>query len=356
MIGIRENTLWKHAKKLIDRDKPIIIAIGGGIAKTSTKVAIGQVMNELFPGQVQVGFGNLNTMLGVPMSILGIEIDFHKQHLGLWGWLTILSRARQVSKTKKLPKYLVLEYGTDSSGDIKRLTALLKPDMAVVTLISPAHLEKYRDIEDMADDEAELAWSVSDTGTVFINKEDELMIKRLDGVKARVVEVETVKEEIAKNFARSVGKWLGGDSTKIEQAIAGVLPTAQRFQSKQLDKYYLIDDSYNANPGSMEAALNLLKARTGRKVAILGTMRELGANEVMYHQQVGLLAHQVADLVIGVGELTEHYQPLHHFSSSDEAAKGIFSYLKEGDSILVKGSRGVRMEKVVEEIIKHGIR
>jgi len=356
MSDVREKVLWKQAKKLLDRDQPTIIGVGGGIAKTSTKVAVGQVLNRLFPGQVQVGFGNLNTMLGLPMSVLGIEIDFHKQHLGLWGWLMVLTRAKQIAKTKKLPKYLILEYGTDSSGDIKRLTSMLKPNIAAITLIAPAHLEKYRDIDDMADDEAELAWSTPADGKVFINAEDSLMKKRLERVAAKVVEVATAKEEIAKNFARAIGKSFGGDLAIIEDALKGTLPTSQRFQAKQLEKYYLIDDSYNANPASMEAALNLLKASPGRKVAVLGTMRELGKAAEKYHQEVGELAHQVADVVVGVGELSELYRPSARFETSGEAATGIFSYLKEGDSILVKGSRGVQMEKIVEEITKHGIR
>jgi UDP-N-acetylmuramoyl-tripeptide--D-alanyl-D-alanine ligase len=356
MNGIRERQLWRSAMKLVKRDRPTIIAVGGGIAKTSTKVALGQALSTVFPGDIQVGFGNLNTMLGVPMSILGIEVDFHKQHLGLWGWLMILLQAKRNARTKRLPKYLILEYGTDQTGDIQKLVAMLKPNLAVVTLISPAHLEKYRDIDDMADDEAALAWSVEPTGTVFINAEDNLMKARIDRVQAKVIEVKTAKEDIAKNFARAVAKHLGADAERVEEALKGSLPTAQRFQSQQVGQYYLIDDSYNANPGSMEAALNLLKSRPGRKVAVLGTMREMGNDAVSYHRQVGSLAHQSADLVIGVGELTEHYQPSQQFPDSDQAAKKIFSYLREGDSILVKGSRGVRMEKIVEEIIKHGVR
>lgn len=354
-MGTREKILWSAAKYRLASDKPYVIAVGGGIAKTSTKVAIGQALNTAFPGQVQVGYGNLNTMLGVPMSILGIEIDFHKQKIGRWGWLRVLHQAKRRAATKKLPKYLVLEYGTDKSGDIKELVSMLKPDLAAITLISPAHLENYRDLEDMADDEAELAWSVPEGGKVFINDEDTLMKERLSKVQAKVISVATTKEEIAKNFARAIAKELGAEPGKIDEALKGSLPTAQRFQTKQLANYYLIDDSYNANPGSMEAALNLLKVRSGRKVAILGTMRELGKDSQRYHQRVGDLAHQAADVVIGVGEMTESYRPTVRFSDSDAAAKEIFSYLKEGDSILVKGSRGVRMEKIVEELMKHGI-
>jgi len=355
-MNYREKVLWREALKLIKRDRPTIIAVGGGIAKTSTKVAVGQVLKQLFPQDVQVGFGNLNTMLGVPMSILGIDIDFHKQTPGFWGWWKILQQAKSLAKTKKLPKYLVLEYGTDCSGDIVRLVSILAPDIAVVTLITPAHLENYRDIEDMADDEATLAWSVGEGGTVFINQEDQLMAKRLQRVKAKIQTVVTTKEEIAKNFARAIGQHFGGDVDKIESVLQGDLPTSQRFQSQQYKKYYLIDDSYNANPASMEAALNLLKERPGRKVAVLGTMRELGNDSAKFHQQVGEIAHQVADVVIGVGEMADYYKPMQLFADSAQAASAIFSYLQEGDSILVKGSRGVQMEKIVEEIIKDGVR
>ena len=118
----------------------------------------------------------------------------------------------------------------------------------------------------------------------------------------------------------------------------------------------MIDDSYNANPASMEAAFNVLAKSPGRKVAILGTMLELGNDTVKLHKLVGENAKKVADVVIGVGNYTEEYNPLKHFKNSEEAAEGIFPYIKEADSILVKGSRGIQMEKIVKIIKeKNGI-
>ncbi|MEX0594693.1 MAG: cyanophycin synthetase, partial [Patescibacteria group bacterium] len=121
------------------------------------------------------------------------------------------------------------------------------------------------------------------------------------------------------------------------------------------DKYHLIDDSYNANPASMEAALNVLAKSPGRKIAVLGTMLELGEDAEKLHKRVGEKAGKVADVVIGVGDMAQNYHPTKIFPNSELAAQGIFTYIREGDSILVKGSRGVRMEKIVEGIVNHGI-
>lgn len=362
MSDLRERILWSSANRLLKRYKPYVIAVGGGIAKTSTKVALGQVLKEAYPGQVLVGYGNLNTLIGVPLSIMSFKVDFHKSRLGYIGWAWILTASLWRSYTSKLPKYLILEYGTDRSGDISKLVDRLRPNMALLTIISPAHVENYKDMDDVADDEATLVRSVDSGGVVLINSSDQYISKRLGDVKAKIVKVVTDPELIFRNFALAAASELGIDKEVAETALAKPVNASGRFEIKKLKKFYLINDSYNANPDSMGAAFRVLKKAPGRKVAILGTMLELGNQSDDFHRQVGEAAHRVADVVIGVGDKANLYKPAKHFSGSEEAARGIFTsseggfpLLREGDSILVKGSRGVKMEKIAEIIIQNGL-
>src|SRR5688572_10960785 len=113
MIDPRPSILWFAAQRRLRLDRPFVLAVGGGIGKTSTKVAIGTLFNLKYPGQVRVGYGNLNTYLGVPLAVLGFEVDFYKQKIGVWAWLKILGAALWRSWFSKLPPYLILEFGTD---------------------------------------------------------------------------------------------------------------------------------------------------------------------------------------------------------------------------------------------------
>lgn len=168
MLDVRAGILWLWARWRIKKDQPIIIAVGGAIAKTSTKAAIGAILREAFPGQVRVGYGNLNSYLGVPLAVLGFEIDFYKHKVGFWGWLKILISAKWRGLFGRLPKYLVLEFGTDQTGDLDKITKKLQPDYGVITIVGPAHLMNYKDEAEMAHDEGFLAERTKPTGVVFL--------------------------------------------------------------------------------------------------------------------------------------------------------------------------------------------
>lgn len=346
----RDELLWRCALRRIRRSNPTVIAVGGGIAKTSTKQAVGAVLAEQSPDQVFVGYGNLNTYLGVPLSILGFEIDFYSQSIRWWHWPKLLLQSIKRS-FQPLPKFVVLEYGTDRPGDVAQLVAKLRPDVALLTLVAPAHVMNYPSLEAIAEDEGALVEAVPKNGAVFLNARDPYLARHRQRVKAETVtEVDEPNERIAVGFAAAVGRYFGCSDEVIAQALQKGHNAPHRFQRLTIGPWEVIDDTYNANPASMEAALQLLAKMPGRKVAILGTMRELGQSERVLHQQIGSLAHQIADVVIGVGELSEEYRPVVQFASSEEAARGVFSYLKKGDSILVKGSHSVSMEKIIEGI------
>lgn len=350
---MRAGILWLCARWRVKKDRPIIIAVGGAIAKTSTKVAIGAVLNEACPGQVRVGYGNLNTYLGVPLAILGFEIDFYKERIGFWRWLGILLTAKWRALFSHLPKYVVLEFGTDQTGDLDKITKKLQPDFGAITIVGPAHLANYKDEKDMAYDEGFLAERTKPTGVVFLNHADPYREEHRARAKAKVREIVTPLELMATEFAKAVGEALKIPADVIASGLKNYEKPEHRFNEKKIGPWLVIDDSYNASPLAMAAALGKLQASPGRHVAVLGDMKELGAEEVKFHRQVGELAKSRADIIVGVGELAKNYTPDHHFNTADEAAYGIFAILKEGDTVLVKGSHSLHLEKIVTALENH---
>lgn len=351
MHDIRSKVLWWAVKRRVALDKPFIIAITGSIAKTSTKMAVGSVLKKFYGKEVRIGFGNLNSFLGVPLAILGFEIDFYKQKI-TWQWVWILIAAFLKTIFGRLPKYLVLEYGADHPGDIKALAGQLPLDVAVITFVGAAHLENYSDISELAAEKSLIVTGVKKTGFVLINKDDPYS-KTHRKHQAEFIEVETDLENMAINFARMLANKLSLDKSLTEDALSAWPRPQGRLQLKDLGSVKLLDDSYNANPASMEAAFRVLSRMPGRKVAILGDMLELGDRAVLMHQQVGKEAREVADVVIGVGPLSINYQPDRHFNNSEQAAQEILTLAQDDGSILVKGSHGIHMDKIVKSIINH---
>jgi UDP-N-acetylmuramoyl-tripeptide--D-alanyl-D-alanine ligase len=348
----RSKVLWFSALRRIRIDHPYIIAVGGGIAKTSTKNAVGAVMRAGFPNQVLVGFGNLNTYLGVPLSILDLRIDFREKKIS-WQWPFILLAALWRGFFARLPKYIILEYGTDQPKDIETLVKKLPPDMGLLTVVTNAHLANYPSEEAIAEDEGWLLEGLNSKGVAIMNMTDPFLEMHRRRIKARIVEISTPLESIATEYARAVGKYFGIESRIVEDALSTYVRPTHRFNQKKIGNWLVLDDVYNANPASMQAALNLLKKMPGRKVAVLGDMLELGPKEKNFHAEIATRASRAADLVVGVGSLATNYKPTVHFDDSDRAASEIFPYLKDGDSILVKGSRGIQMEKIIEALEKH---
>lgn len=353
MKQLREQVLWWAADRRLRHDKPFIIAIGGAMAKTSTKDAVGAVMNRAFPGQVLVSYGNLNTYLGVPLAVLGFKINFHKQDLGILRWSMLLIQALWRGLTAHLPKYVVVELGTDQPGDIPALTRHFQPDIAMITIVGPAHVENYPSMQAVAEEESSLLRAVKLNGIGVVNAADQYLTLHRKNFQGKLEIIDCPLERIAEQYAYFIGKHFGLEESLITQALSVLVRPEHRFNRKKIGNLLVIDDSYNANPLSMKAALNILKKMPGRRVAILGSMKELGAEEVIMHQQIGELARTVADELISVGELAKEYGGVVHFADSQSAATGIFPYIQEGDSILIKGSRSVKMEKIVESLEQH---
>lgn len=350
MKDIRAQILWWAAKRRLRSDKPFVIAVTGSIAKTSTKEAIGAVLQLAYPNQVRVGYGNLNTYLGLPLAILDFKLDFHRRELGL-GWITVLLQALSRSWFDKLPKYLVLELAADRPGEIKSMVDNLPPmEIAVITIVGPAHLMNYPSIEVIAEEKASLLTGLKPDGLAVLNQDDPYLEIHKREFSGAIKLFSCPLEKIAETVARLVGEHLGISETDIDKSLRAMPRPSGRFHRQQVGSLNLIDDSYNANPLSMAAALEVLSGLPNRRIAILGEMRELGKRENEFHRQVGQLARDQADMIIGVGALAKHYRPDRWFADSITATKEILAYLKPDDSILVKGSRAMKMENIVQAI------
>ncbi|QQG49976.1 MAG: hypothetical protein HZB70_00065 [Candidatus Berkelbacteria bacterium] len=348
-MDLRAFLLWLSANSRLANDKPFIIAITGSIAKTSTKEAVGAVLKRAYgESQVRVGYGNLNTYLGLPMAILGFKVDFYKQKIS-WQWPFILLAAIWRSFTNKLPKYLVIEMGADKPGDLAELLEHITPDIGIITLVGEAHLMNYESSEQLGEEKGNLAQATKPSGLVLLNRNDPFFKTHLKRSRAQVVEFECPTAEIAHRVAELVGKHLKIDPKTIGEALLGDWRPAGRLQHIS-GRYKVIDDSYNASPVSMRAALEELSKMPKPRVAILGSMLELGSQEVKFHEEVGIMAHQLADKVIGVGELAKHYKPDKWYPTSAEAADKVVAELPEAASILVKGSHGIRTDHIVEAL------
>ena len=387
-------TLLKH--------KPVIVGISGSVGKTSTKEAVATVLGQRF--SVRSTGGNYNNEFGLPLTVLN-ESSPGKNPLG-WAWVILMSCFKLVFGG--YPQVLVLEMGADRPGDIAYLLKLTGPlDYAVVTDIGVSHLMNYSSPEELAKEKLTLARGVKPTGTAVLNldndviskfvkerKQPNLMTYGLDqeaDVAASELQMLTHNGVYGLQFkirhngtlvpvmipdalgrsnvyaalaAASIGLKMGMNMVEISEAIGKYKPPAGRLKLIDgIKRTKIIDDSYNAAPASTILALEVLnQVAAGRKVAALGGMAELGAGNDKGHREVAHKIQEVGvELVFLVGEnariIKDELEARHYngtvkwFESSDNARIPVQNEIREGDTILVKGSQSARMEKIVKEVM-----
>lgn len=355
-----------------------VVAIGGSAGKTTTKGAIAAFLEAGLPGKVRFERGNLNNRIGVPMVLLG------------------LTEAHRVC---------AVEIGTNQTGEVAELVAVAEPDLAVLTLIAIEHAEGIGDLEAIDEEEGALFAALSHSATAIGNVDDARVSRRLAACRAgdkigygfasaadyRIVSrkpvgltasalelarpgggvVSLVTQLLGKPGALAVAAALAvadrvngapvADPT-LRSALERLGPgEAQRLVPIELaDGSVVVDDSYNANPASVlssaETAQELARGRGARLLLVVGEMRELGALSVSEHQGVGReLAKLGADRLIAVGGDARHTaeEAGGEFAEDAEAAlRLVLSAIRPGDVVLVKASRGVRAERVVDGLVQ----
>ena len=363
LTALQELAKWWRARF----DQLGVIGITGSVGKSSTKELISAVLQRDFT--VLKSEGNLNNEIGLPLTLLQLE-------------------ARH--------ELAVLEMGTYGAGEITRLAELARPIIGVVTLVGPVHLERMKSIDAIAEAKSELVQALPPNGVAILNYDDSRVRNMAAKTRARVLTygldpaADLWADEIVGEGLEGIHftlhyrrealhvqvPLLGRHSvhTSLRAAAVGlaegmswdhILDGLQdrRAQLRLVavpgpKDSMILDDTYNASPASMIAALNLLSELSGRKIAVLGDMLELGDYEDEGHRMVGLRAMDAADVLITVGSLGRvmaeealqnglPHDRVKTCETNDEALTYLDQIIQPKDVILVKGSRGLHMEDIV---------
>jgi UDP-N-acetylmuramoyl-tripeptide--D-alanyl-D-alanine ligase len=398
-----EKVVRKLAVLTLKKYKPGIIGITGSVGKTSTKEAIFTILKE--SRFVRANHANFNNELGLPLTILG---DYEKITGKMFWVKVILIAILKLIFRFKYPEMLILEFAADKPGDMKNLLDVAKPQIGVVTAIGdiPAHIEFYSGPEAVAREKSKILENLPSTGFAVLNADDKYVLEMKSRTKAYVMtfgfsseanvqitnfenRAESGKptgisfklnyggsfvpiridgcfgkpQAYAAAAASAVGFAFGMNLVKISEALQSYKSPSQRTRIiLGIKDTFVIDDSYNASPLSMKAAIetaNSLKSK--RKIAVLGDMREIGKYTVQAHLEIGELVGESFDILVTVGPMSKFIadaafkkgmpiKNIFSFEYSDDARLKVQELMKKGDLVLVKGSHAMEMEKVVEEI------
>ncbi|HEY3307706.1 MAG TPA: UDP-N-acetylmuramoyl-tripeptide--D-alanyl-D-alanine ligase [Desulfuromonadaceae bacterium] len=352
-----------------------VIGVTGSNGKTTTKEMLAAILEQTGPGLKTEG--NLNNLIGLPQMLFKLKTEH------CWA---------------------VLEMGMSEPGEIDRLAEIAAPQVGIVLNAFPAHLESMGSVENVARAKGELLLRLPDKGWAVCNADDPLIASqpasegvqrlsfglgradaRASGIDSfgiagqrftlhlpewsRTIHLQAFgRHNIYNALAAAAAAYAIGVSPEIiRSGLEEFRPFDKRFRLELAGPLVLIDDSYNANPASMKAALTTLAELKDKQQAFvaLGDMLELGGNEADQHRQLGIEAAKVATRLYLVGKLTAHTAEgaisagmppaeVVRAASHTEIIEDIFTRAAEGDFVLVKGSRGMKMEKVAEGIRGHG--
>jgi UDP-N-acetylmuramoyl-tripeptide--D-alanyl-D-alanine ligase len=360
-----------------------VVAVAGSAGKTTTRSAITAVLSALSAGTVHFAAGNLNNLIGVPMVLLGLQPE---HDLG------------------------VVEIGTNAPGEVRALSLMAAPDLAVLTLIGIEHSEGLGDLSGIEREEGEIWSGLAPEGLALSNADDARVQRTLQPVQARTlsygysehanyrlrartsnalggsrlrverrtpfaqdsIELQTSLLGDAGAYATlaalAVGEWVSQaalDPAQVSAALSDAGEPGRLTPVELADGTIVLDDSYNSNPASVHSSLlaarELADARQARLVLVIGEMRELGALSAEQHTQVGQLLGQsgAAVLVAVAGDAQRFVAPAQRagldasFAETAELALTLLlARLEPKDVVLVKASRGVRAERLVRGLVE----
>ncbi|EKD46602.1 MAG: hypothetical protein ACD_67C00153G0002 [uncultured bacterium] len=403
-IILLEKLLKAMASVVLLRHKPKIVAITGSVGKTSAKTAVFAVLSSRF--HVRENEKNYNNEIGIPLTIIGAQSGGNN----VFKWLWIFFKWIFVVIFPKYPEILILELGVDRPGDMKHFMSFISPMVGIVTNISYSHIEFFKTVENIAKEKRVLIESLPQNGFAILNADDESTLKMSQHTIAQTMtfgqsEEATVNaSNIIYNYhedspegisfklnydgknipirlknilaAHSVYSALAGIScgivfkinlVDIAKALEQLYsPSGRMNLIKGMRESFVIDDTYNSSPMSALAALSVLEElRAKRKIAVLGDMLELGDLTEIEHRKIGQKVFKSkTDIFIAVGErmkyavaeMIAHGYPasnIFQFENHQKASEKIVQIVRTGDLILVKGSQGMRMEKVVEKLLEN---
>lgn len=399
--------IWE-SRIIIAKYKPFIVAVTGSVGKTSTKDAIYSVLRER-GGYVRKSEKSFNSEIGVPLTIIGVPNAWRD----IGGWMrNILSGFELIISKHEYPDTLILELGADHPGDIKRVASWLTPDISVITRVSrtPVHVEFFSSPEEVFEEKSALAQAVKKGGTLVLFGDDEKVaslksiglergasvvtfgisesvdIKGSDIVTTYEAGLPTgfsfkINNEIAVNVkdclgtsyvypllvAAAAGKARGLSSERITKGLNSFEPPHGRMNIiAGIHGSVVIDDTYNSSPDAALSALETLAGLSvsGKKIALLADMMELGQFAAEKHREIGKEAVRLIPqgILVTVGQrsratadeagkcglVTDH---IHVSESAIEAVEYVKPLIQTGDVVLVKGSQSMRMERAVKALM-----
>lgn len=371
IVQVEDTTeaLQRLAKSIRGRYRFTLIGITGSAGKTTTKEMIATLVAT--ERRTHKSWGNFNNQIGAPLCLDNMPDS---------------------------AEVVVSEMGMNHAGEIAQIAGLMRPDVGVYTNIAPVHIEFFGTIEGIAAAKRELLENLAPGGTVVVNADNEHVVRissDYDGPKVtygidhdaqyratnirergllgtrftlaaegttRELELVLPGRHNLENLlaaiatARAVGiSWEG-----IERGVRDVKPAYHRGVIVPWRGATIYDDTYNSNPYALKRALELMtQAEAGRRIAVIGDMLELGEQETTFHREAGLAIPRSIDVVAGVGKRSRALldgaaeagfakDKLHHFATAEEAGQWLKDEVREGDLVLIKGSRGVGLDKAVK--------
>lgn len=375
LVGDTTLALQMLARAIRQRYDFMLIAITGSAGKTTTKEMIATLVGT--EKRTFKSWGNFNNLIGCPLCIDNTPDD---------------------------TEVVVSEMGMNHKGEIATLAGLTRPDIGVYTNIGPVHIEFFGTVEKIAEAKAELLENVKSDGTIVINTDNAHVMRiseRFAGTKVTYgieneaqyratavtergllgtrftvrAEGEDRDFEVALPGRHNLSNLLAAIATArvagiswdgITDGIANLQPAYHRGVVVPYRGASLYDDSYNSNPYALASALTLLRqADAKRRIAVIGDMLELGDKELDYHRDSGRAIPKEVDAVIAVGRRAKSLldgareagfaeDRLHHFDDAQSAGEFLKDFIREGDLVLIKASRGIGLDKIVTMLAEGG--
>ena len=394
---------------IVFKYKPKIIGITGSVGKTSTKEAIAVVLESEF--RVRKSCENNDNKIGLLFTVIGIE-SLEKNILF---WLKVFWKIGEllIIKDRKYPEILVLEMATEKEGDLEFFTEIIKCDIGIITAISHVNLNSFKTVEAVQKEKSVLIENLKKGAWAILNYDDSNIEKISYKSKEKIFSYGSKKgnslelREVKFNFSALDADSFLGVNFKIfyegslipvslpnntgynavyaslaaiatglcmDMNLIEVAQNLKKFHSlpgrmnliKGIKDSIILDDTYNSLPRSNIRALNFLeniKSEGRKKIVVLADMSELGTNSDKFHQEIGEHLVGKVDILFAFGEKSKfiiagaikngmNKDNLFHFTNFQSCLQCLREKINKGDVVLVKGSRSMKMEKLVKEIMK----
>ena len=366
LVNDTKKSLADISSLILMKFKPFVIGITGSNGKTTTKELIKSILDSNYgTNKILATQANYNNDIGLPLTIFNLNSEH---------------------------SHIVLEMGMNHPKEISYLANIAPPNFAVITNIGEAHIENFKNREAIANEKKDILRNLKAEGTAILPKDSEFfnfLVKDLKNVKVlsfgmrkdadiscELLDHKKILIKTPKYDLEIKSKLLGHNNilnilaavtcayqlkinpTKIKEGIENITPIPSRLELKEGKKRAaIIDDTYNANPSSFLSAIEVLNEFPGKKILVIGDMAELGENSRIYHQELSRTIKETKiDITLGLGKYTKEIITLlgrnnTWFRSKDDLVKHLYSCMK-GSTILVKGSRSMKMEEIVKKLIK----